>query len=487
MTGFPWENTHKHGWVRACTTQYHAGCVKVGEPFRTRLADSKGLVLLHQAPLPHFICETCQVRRELDRELLKTREDIALLMLGRMRQVDTLNHWQRETLKKYGPLLRFLLRFERRFQVQILRPTVLTRPPRTPAIPLMWAELYYSLRNSKSRDGTYDQISYGTVRQIRSAASMYYTLDMQVAYPQQVIRDSARRSLVHTRVSPCNDPGLTFATAGLARRLGTEVSKSWALSHVHIAYIDAYLDKAYQTAGSVGQQHELACAGVVTLLAYLGWLRGGEVFGSTEEDLKVVLPEDGPSRNLPPGIGAVEFRLKPETKSDPTVAADVVIAYETLPGLSLGKWVKRLLLFTSHTGTSVFSTTKKPTWDSRYFRLNFAVPILERMRRDGEPTLRAFSDAIGNRLQDKITSLHSWRRGGCSRVSRLPWHNEPRPPGTWVATEQEIYEHGRWHVKPGSETMPKCYNQWDLSERITVTLHCMQRVRGWKNHEKGFI
>jgi hypothetical protein len=89
--------------------------------------------------------------------------------------------------------------------------------------------------------------------------------------------------------------------------------------HVHIAYMDNYLNTAFEQATSLEQQHELACAGSVNLLAYLQWLRGGEVFGSTEEDLKVVFPQDEPSRNLPSGIGAVEYRLKPETKSDPTV------------------------------------------------------------------------------------------------------------------------------------------------------------------------
>jgi hypothetical protein len=281
----------------------------------------------------------------------------------------------------------------------------------------MWSELYYSLRNTKGKDGTSHRIGLAMVRQIQSAAGMFYTLDMQAAYPQQVIRNSNRRSMVYPRVSPCDKPIMTFATEGLARRLGTEVSKSWALSHVHIAYLDDYLNTAFEQATSLDQQHELACAGTVNLLAYLGWLRGGEVFGSTAEDLNVVLPADGPSRNLPPGIGAVEYRLKPATKTDQTVAADVVIAFATLSGLSLGKWVTRLLKFTSFNGTNLFSTATKPQWDSRYFRLNFAIPILEMMRLGGEPTLRAFSDQIGNRLQDKITSLHSWRRRGRSRVS----------------------------------------------------------------------
>jgi hypothetical protein len=390
-----------------------------------------------------------------------------------MRKINTLNNWQQKTLQKYGPLLQYLMRFEKRFGVKILHPTPLSRPPCTPAIPLMWSELYYSLRNTQGKDGEYHRIGFGTVRQIRSAVSMYYTLDMQAAYPRQVLRDSAKRSLVFMKVSPCDEPITAFASAGLARRLGTEVTKSWALSHVHIAYIDKYLDKAYTAATSLSQQHQIACEGTVNLLAYLGWLRGGEVFRAAEDNLDITLPKDSPTRNLPPGIGAVEYRLKAATKTDQTVAADIVIAYETLSGLSLGKWVNRLQRFTPYNGTGLFSTAKKTTWDSRHFRLNYAIPILEIMRLAGEPTLQAFSDQVGNRLQDKITSIHSWRRGGRSHVSRPPWHNEPKPPGTRMANNTETYEHGRWKKKAGTEAMPRRYNQWDLSERVTVTLHCM--------------
>jgi hypothetical protein len=42
-----------------------------------------------------------------------------------------------------------------------------------------------------------------------------------------------------------------------------------------------------------------------------------------------------------------------------------------------------------------------------------------------------------------------------------------------MANDIEIYEHGRWKKKAGTEAMPRRYNQWDLSERVTVTLHCM--------------
>jgi hypothetical protein len=96
---------------------------------------------------------------------------------------------------------------------------------------------------------------------------------------------------------------MTFATEGLAWRLGTKDSKSWALSHVHIAYIGKYLNTAFEQATSLEQHHELACTGSVNLLASLGWLRGDKVFGSTEEDLKLVLPiRWGPVATYPQGL-----------------------------------------------------------------------------------------------------------------------------------------------------------------------------------------
>jgi hypothetical protein len=79
----------------------------------------------------------------------------------------------------------------------------------------------------------------------------------------------------------------------------------------------------------------------------------------------------------------------------------------------------------------------------------------------------------GQRIKDKIYSMHSWRRAGRSRVSRAPRHNEPNPPGTRMATETEVYEHGRWQLTASSENMPRRHNQWDLMDRIGVTMFCV--------------
>jgi hypothetical protein len=393
-------------------------------------------------------------------------------MLERMRMIDGLSYWSKQTLSKYGPYLRYLHRFGDNFGVRPLQPSTLVAPPCSPAVSLQWAELYYSLRSTKGRDGETRRIGFNTARQLKSAASMFYVLDMQNVYPRQVFRDRSGRGLVHEYVSPCTETSMTFASKGMSRRMGTASEKSWAISHIHVAYIDNALNKAYRDARTPALQHEISIAALTNLLAYLGWLRGGEIFEAEEEDLLVTLLQDGPSRGLPPGVGAVEYTLLPETKSDPTIVADVVTTFTTLSGLSPGKWTLRLKSFRPAIPGKLFSTATTLGWTSHHFWERFAIPLLEHMRRQREPTLRAFSNRPGNRLKDKIYSMHTWRRAGRSVVSRLPRHNEPNPPGRRKASPDEVYEHGRWAQNVNSENMPQRYNQWDLADRLAITLFC---------------
>jgi hypothetical protein len=447
---------------------YHRDCVKAGPPFVTRLEKEKGPILPF-VKRPHFVCEMCTVRAELGRELRRTDGDIQLLMFERMRMIDSLNWWQQTTLKQYGPHLQYLERFGKHYGVGTLVASTLKRPPVSPSTPIMWALLNYSLRTN--REG--NRIKHNTVRAIKSAASIYYTLDMQMAFPRQVLRDSQRRGQVMERVSPTDEIGTTFCAKGMARRMGTETKQSWAISHIHISYINDHLEEAYGKATTDEDRHEIACAGSSNLMAYVGWLQSGELFGGKRQDLTLTRPREGPTRGLPPGVGAVEYDLSDETKSDPCRTADVIMSWETLSGLSVGKWLERLITFEPHDGSSLFSTQTQPVWTSRYFREEYAWPLLEQMRREGEPTLKCFTMKPGNGIRDKIYSLHSWRRAGRSRVSRGPRHNEPNPPGTRVATAHEVYEHGRWRKIGKSEDMPAHYNQWALPDRLAVSLFCM--------------
>ena len=97
--------------------------------------------------------------------------------------------WTPKTLQKYGPLLRYLDRFQQQFGVPVLCPTPLLRHPTSAAILHCWAELAYSLRTTKGCDGDINRIKYNTVQQIWSATAWYHTLDMAMALPGQVMRD----------------------------------------------------------------------------------------------------------------------------------------------------------------------------------------------------------------------------------------------------------------------------------------------------------
>jgi hypothetical protein len=71
-------------------------------------------------------------------------------------------------------------------------------------------------------------------------------------------------------------------------------------------------------------------------------------------------PSEGPTRGLPPNVGAIEFNLFPETKTDPCRVADIVMAYETLSGLCLGQWVTRLATFEPTNPGQLFHPSDTP-------------------------------------------------------------------------------------------------------------------------------
>lgn len=135
-----------NGRAAPCATRYHYGCIRVGYPFRTRLPKLKGLSFSPALrDMPNFICEACTVREHLDRELQATPQDFGLLSLERARLIDMSHHWADSTLSQYRTKINILRRFEATFGVSPLCPTHLERPPSSTAIPIMWAQQYYTL------------------------------------------------------------------------------------------------------------------------------------------------------------------------------------------------------------------------------------------------------------------------------------------------------------------------------------------------------
>jgi hypothetical protein len=195
----------------------------------------------------------------------------------------------------------------------------------------------------------------------------------------------------------------------MSRRRGTEVKPSWALSFCHILYIARRLRNALTTASSEGSRHELICAGLANLLGYLGWLRGTELFSIDHGDVTIIEPADGPLHELPPNVGAILINLLAETKTNACQVADVVMAYQTLSGLSLRFWFHALYKVCPTSTGPLFYTATEGQWSSRYFRERYAWPILEEMRTHAkEPSLQMFGDEKGNRIADKVYSIHSW-------------------------------------------------------------------------------
>jgi len=239
VTGF---ETAEGELLRPCGTVYCSKCIEAGAPFVTRRVNKKGLVYpkVNSLLFPNYICEACQVRAHLGRELQRRHKDYKLLMLERMRQLDTVSEWAEETISKYGGKVLRFMEFEKEYGVATLIPSALVRPPTTPAIPIIWAQLNASLRPGKEKGST---ITYGTTRSMRSAAAFFYSWDLQQAYPGQVMKDR-KRHLFSPYVPPPEELVSTLQSGGMARRMGTSTKQSWALQFVHVKFVNDQLEQS---------------------------------------------------------------------------------------------------------------------------------------------------------------------------------------------------------------------------------------------------
>jgi hypothetical protein len=126
--GFPCEQTEQ--WAAPCGVAYHHRCLRAGEPFVSRFKDGRGLFLNERLRPPHYICELCQVRSILGRELNpRWPADGALVALERVRFLDIYNSRASSTLRGYRNTLTFLHGFEVWSGATVLKASHLLRPP----------------------------------------------------------------------------------------------------------------------------------------------------------------------------------------------------------------------------------------------------------------------------------------------------------------------------------------------------------------------
>jgi hypothetical protein len=318
-------------WMRPCLTCYHPDCIRLGLPFTTRLPKHGGMDCPHDlAALTHYICEACLVRSVLGRELSRAPADLVLLMLERARFVDLTNHWARGTLRTYQSKFNVLRDFEASFNVPILTPSPLTRPPHSNAIKLMWAQERYSLYPSEWRRRYSDleaTVKFGSIRAIRLAASHFWIWDLLLTQPDKLTLGFKDRPTMVHGCSPTDEIAYTFFTDGMRRRVGDNPKPSAVLLLHHILWMANYFDELFSHAPTRSGRVEACRAALTLVLAFLAWLRAMETFGLRWGDVNVTEPPDGPTVGLPFGVGVIQLILLAQTKSSQAAAADVIAAY----------------------------------------------------------------------------------------------------------------------------------------------------------------
>jgi hypothetical protein len=459
-----------------CQSAYHATCIAVGAPFVTRRKDHAGLSFPKVTDWGTFVCEACTVRAVVRRELTDVN-DWQLLALERMRLIDMAHHWSLGTHSTYQTKLRIIRNFEQRYGVHVLRSTPLKVPPSGPDIPLMWCQEAYGLRKSPSKRhaGADLNLAFSTIRQLRSAASQFHAWDMMISRPDRAFMDQQRRVLEQP-CRPTDGLSYTLYTGGLRARVGDQTQPSVALLDCHVRFLDQDLNQAYLRCRTPHEKRSCALGGLANLFLWLGWLRSSETFDLAWRDLLVVEPDDSATMDLPDGCGMVSCRLAAETKSSRSHRPDVPMVYKTLSGYHLGKWFHRARTTAGfgsnwlHSSERIFSNANGTPWSSRYFRKKFLYPSLHRQRTAGDPYLRPFNGTPGNTVEAKFWSLHCYRRGARSHVSRGGKFGRHR---LRRATKDEVYEHGRWRRRRSGEAIDKIYQSWPLRDRLKLTLYCM--------------
>ena len=170
QTGFPFSDGTR---ALPCGTAYHPCCVRAGLPFTSRRRKNAGLIFPDVSDWPLYICESCTVRAVLQREIGHFN-DLWLLKLERMRTLDVAHNWSLGTTKNYQSKIRTIRTFEgSHFGLSILPTAGPPSPPAARDIPLMWAELDYSVRLLPKRGRLEADRTpvFGSIRQLRSAAS----------------------------------------------------------------------------------------------------------------------------------------------------------------------------------------------------------------------------------------------------------------------------------------------------------------------------
>jgi hypothetical protein len=200
------------------------------------------------------------------------------------------------------------------------------------------------------------------------------------------------------------------------------------------------------------------------------------VFSCEWRDYTLIEPPDGPQVDLPVGCGMMGCKLQPKTKSNRTSWPDCIMAYRTLSGYCPGRWFHRAGRWANvgdewlTNASRLFVSLEGTVWISLYFRQTYLYPSLREQKTNGDAYLRPFDGGPGNSLEAKFCSIHCYRRGARSHVSRGGLYGRHHLK---KATNDQVYEHARWRWKRAGKAIDKIYCEWTIRDRIKITLYCM--------------
>ena len=328
---------------------------------------------------------------------------------------------------------------------------------------------WYTLQQSSNRSG--ERVCYNTARHLRSALHSLLSWEGTLL-PEGLAFRVKDRLHIPPLVSASGSLIVQLTTSGMERRLGTDSTPSVALQAVHVRKNLAWRDESIAAlAGHPAQQRQLYLAQFAEAVLWLGWLRGSELFGLRWQDIELVRPSNNPKYGLPPGTGALLFRLLEATKSNQTKTADHIIAYQTASGITPGLYFEALLALrpaNALPSDPIFVTDSGRVWNSYHFRETYVYPGLHRQWLDQDPLLQTYAPRSPEDILLKFYSLHSYRRGGRTHVSKK------RAGCTRKATQLETSDHGRWRTRYQTHSdMPTHYQETTLEDRLYITLLCM--------------
>ncbi len=456
----------------ACGVQYHPRCVTVGAPFASR--DEEGLCYPSSlAGIIPFVCESCTVRANFQRELEPySKTDLWLLQLERMRMIDVVSAMSLGSLQTYSTQFRTFQRYRSRYGLSDYFDFLPSHPSIGEHIHISYCLLEESVRLS-SRTG--NSKSFNSLKGFQTALGGLHVTAVSLFSGHSTYRQN---NLLHTSSSlqPTGNLASSRWMRGFQIRHGVDVKQCGTLLHSHVVALQAHRTSMLMNRKlGLEDRYLIVSAQCMDFAGYLAWLRSTECFSLRVSDVELVEPRMGGRYGLDKGDGFVGLKLLPKTKSSRALQVDVIISWATNGGLRPGFWFKELLNLLAEMGYGnsnylFFHPASGNRMDFRLYFDNWLGPFIQRLCDKEDPyLLRQLEEDVteNNTIASVFFSFHIWRRSADTHIcTERPHYKQP--------SATSIHDHGRWRLdktqaRNNSEAMMDRYNARPYPGRVRFT------------------